>query len=89
MRNVRTIASTPVTTLSDGDFVYALPASTGNLKAITVANLKIVLGTPITNAGDPNGIVDGPPGRIVYDTTAGSERFWVKTTALGVLTGWQ
>jgi hypothetical protein len=89
-RNIRTqIANAPVATLGDNDFVYALPSVSGNLQAITVANLKKTLGTPTSGVGDPNGTVDGPIARKYYDTTPGSEREWIKTTGLGVLTGWQ
>lgn len=90
MRNIRTqIANAPVATLADADFVFALPAASGNLEAITVGNLKTVLGTPTGGLGDPNGVVDGPIGRTYYETTPGEEREWRKTTGLGTLTGWE
>ncbi len=41
---------------------------------------------PTTNAGTPNGVVDGQPGRICYDTT--NSITYIKTSAAGTLTGW-
>lgn len=91
-RNIRTDialnSSALITTAADADFVYILAASGGNLKAMTVGNLKKVLGTPTGGVGDPNGTVDGPLYRRYYDSTPGYEREWVKTTGLGTLTGW-
>lgn len=90
-RNIRTdVADTNlVQTLSDADVVFALPSISGRLEAITVARLKTILGCPTAGLGDPNTFLDGPPGRLYSDLTVGSERIWTKTTALGVLTGWQ
>jgi len=47
----------------------------------------IELSLPTTYAGDPNGNLDGNPGRPCYDTVG--ERNWIKTTAAATLTGWQ
>ena len=41
---------------------------------------------PTTNAGSPEGVVDGRPGRTCYDTT--NAITYTKTTAAGTLTGW-
>ena len=48
---------------------------------------QINLSLPVSNAGDPNSVLDGNPGRPCYDTT--NVRTWFKTTAAGTLTGWQ
>jgi len=58
-------------------------ANTITVKTFT----DIELSTPTSNAGDPNGTVDGNVGRPCYDTT--NVRNWIKTTASGTLTGWQ
>jgi hypothetical protein len=47
---------------------------------------EIQMRTSTVYAGDPNGNVDGYPGRLCYDTTNGNQ--YVKTSALGTLTGW-
>ena len=49
-------------------------------------NLDIALSLPAITTGDPNGVWDGNPGRMVYDT--GNYRQWFKITNQGILTGW-
>lgn len=55
------------------------------LTLVTLDEIKLSL--PVVFAGDPNGTLDGQPGRMIYDSV--SVRTWIKTSAAGTLTGWQ
>jgi hypothetical protein len=48
---------------------------------------EIQLSLSTTYAGDPNGNVNGYPGRMCYDTTNSQQ--YVKRSAVGTLTGWE